>query len=71
LELHTERNQESGVPLDEIRETGIEGEAPSLASVWKCPNCGTQVQIVVAPSVEPTQPFTCVCGTPMVAGEEH
>lgn len=71
MNIRTEREKESGVPKGEIVDTAVEGEAASLASVWKCPSCGAQIQIIVAPSVMPRQPFICVDGTPMVAGEEH
>ena len=54
----------------EIRESVSGGEAPALARIWKCPACGAQIQIVVAPA-NPSGPFICMCGTPMVAGEEH
>jgi hypothetical protein len=40
-----------GVLLGELDEVERAGEAPSLASVWKCPECGCQIQVVIAPVV--------------------
>lgn len=70
-EMNPRTERDEATPRGEIADTAIEGESASLASIWKCPSCGAQIQIVVAPSVVPRQPFICVDGTPMVAGEEH
>ena len=70
MNMRTERH-ETGVPRGDIADTAMEGEAASLAGIWKCPTCGAQIQIIVAPRTVPRQPFICVDGTPMVAGEEH
>jgi hypothetical protein len=52
----------------ESKETG--GPA-SISGIWKCPDCGGQVQIIVAPNTSLNQPFICMCGAPMVPGEER
>ena len=56
---------------DEAKDT--EGAQPaSLATIWKCPDCGSQIQIMVAPPKGRAQrPFTCVCGVEMVPGKER
>jgi hypothetical protein len=69
MEANEVRRQ--GVLTGEIEEAEEAGKAPSLASVWKCPECGCQIQIVIAPTGPVRQPFTCVDGTPMVAGQSH
>jgi hypothetical protein len=71
MTLRTGRDPETGVPVGEIAETAGGAEQASLAGIWKCPNCGAQVQVIVSSDRTPVQPFTCVCATPMVAGEEH
>jgi hypothetical protein len=60
----------SGVGKAEVKDT-YDAEGASLAGIWKCPNCRAQIQIVIEPGQQPSQPFTCVCGTAMVAGDEH
>ncbi len=42
-----------------------------VAGIWNCPNCGRRIQVIVDSEVVKVQSFTCVCGTPMVPGEEH
>ena len=56
---------------DEAKDT--EGAQPaSLATIWKCPDCGSRIQIMVAsPRGRAQRPFTCVCGVEMVPGEER
>lgn len=49
----------------DAKETG--GPA-SISGVWKCPDCGGQIQIIV-PQTALNQPFICMCGAPMVPGE--
>lgn len=61
----------AGVPREEAWDAVTEGEAASLASIWRCPSCGAQIQIIVAPATIPKQPFICMDGTPMVAGQSH
>ena len=60
-----------GVLVGELDEVERAGEAPSLASVWKCPERGCQIQVVIAPVGSLYQPFNCMDGTPMVAGKSH
>ena len=66
-----ERDATSGVPTQELRDAVHSGDGASLASIWKCPACGAQIQVIVAPDAAPDRPFTCVDGTQMVAGDEH
>lgn len=60
-----------GVLVGEIEEVEKAGGAPSLVSIWMCPECGCQIQIVIAPAGTIRQPFNCVDGTPMVARKSH
>lgn len=60
-----------GVLVDEIEEVQRAGGGPSLVSIWMCPECGCQIQVVIAPAGTIRQPFNCVDGTPMVAGKSH
>jgi hypothetical protein len=69
--VRTNRDPQTGAPRKELAETEVQGEAASLASLWKCPQCGAQIQIIVGPQGPIKQPFTCVDGTAMVPGEEH
>ncbi len=60
---------------DETVERAEAGEVPeaepaSLAGIWKCPRCGTQIQVIVVPQERlPLDSFVCVCGTTMAPGE--
>jgi hypothetical protein len=60
-----------GVLVGEIEEVEEASGGPSLVSIWKCPQCGCQIQVVIAPAGTIRQPFNCVDGTPMVAGKSH
>ena len=65
------RDRESGVPVGELEEAAHHGgDGPNLAGIWKCPHCDAQIQIIIEPAHEAVQPFTCICGAIMVAGEE-
>ena len=51
----------------EVRETQVK----PVAGIWLCPLCGRRIQVITESERAKVQPFTCVCGTPMEAGEEH
>jgi hypothetical protein len=69
--VRTGRDPDTGVPRKELAETEVQGDVASLASLWKCPQFGAQIQVIVAPDGPIEQPFTCVDGTSMIPGEEH
>lgn len=54
----------------EVTETR-EAEPASIAGIWKCPECGCQVQVLVVPDRPPRRSFVCLCGAEMAPGEEH
>lgn len=48
-----------------------EAPAASLPTIWECPDCGAQIQVVVAPPTGRAEhPFHCVCGAEMQPGKE-
>jgi hypothetical protein len=61
----------SSVTRDEVAEAKETAGAASISGLWKCPDCGGQIQIIVAPETALNQPFICMCGSPMAAGEER
>jgi hypothetical protein len=73
---HQERSMASDpAPASVVKEEAAEsrrtaGQA-AISGIWKCPDCGGQVQIIVAPETALNQPFICMCGAPMVPGEER
>ena len=51
----------------EVRDTQVD----PTAGIWLCDNCGRRIQVITDSEIPKTQPFTCVCGSPMTPGEEH
>jgi len=51
----------------DIRRTQVE----PTAGIWRCNHCGRRIQVITESDHAKVQAFTCVCGTPMVPGEEH
>jgi hypothetical protein len=40
-----------------------EAPAKSLPTIWECSECGSQIQVVIAPGKgRARQPFQCACG---------
>jgi hypothetical protein len=57
-----------GERIDEVERAG---QAPSLASVWKCPEVWLPNPNRHRPGGSLHQPFNFRDGTPMVAGQSH
>lgn len=71
METERNRSERGRAAAGELWDAVREGEAPSLASVWECPACGAQIQVLIAPAGIPRQPFQCVDGTPMTPGHRR
>lgn len=71
MPMVTKEARLQGVLVGEIEEVEETAGGPSLVSIWMCPACGCQIQIVIASTGTIRQPFNCVDGTPMVAGKSH
>jgi hypothetical protein len=51
----------------EVRDTQVD----PVAGIWFCENCGRRIQVITDGSLPKKQPFSCVCATRMIPGEEH
>lgn len=52
-------------------EDAEEATANSMPTIWECTECGSQIQIVIAPGKgRAQQPFERACGTQMSPGGE-
>ena len=69
--MGTDAGPSSSVVKSEAKEAKELNGPASIAGIWKCPDCGGQIQIIVAPETALNQPFICMCGAPMVPGEER
>ncbi|HUF52825.1 MAG TPA: hypothetical protein VMR52_03505 [Dehalococcoidia bacterium] len=56
--------------LQEVRDVE-NAPAAALPTIWECPECGTQIQVIISPPKgRGRDPFTCVCGAEMNPGRE-